>query len=175
MLCSQQSTLKLYTVSKKWKMIAALSPHSCFTQDPIASSEVYEMEIKHRIPQKREMPGTQVGKCDRSRTWCSFMMISVLLTAHTIADWKNLHKAVDACSHWLLPERGFSMGCTYDVNYTYNPVTDFALSRMLILRRVPQPYIQKSKGFHSHPRHMWCNSISTVKSLLENRYCHTQI
>lgn len=67
-LRSQLSTLKLYTVSEKWKMIAAVSPHSCFTQDPIASSEVYEMEIKHRIPQKRDVPATQVGKCDRSRT-----------------------------------------------------------------------------------------------------------
>lgn len=70
-------------------MIAAMSSHSCFTQDPIASSEVYELEIKHRIPQNREVPGTQVGKCDRSRTRCSFMLISALPTARTKAHCKK--------------------------------------------------------------------------------------
>lgn len=144
---------KLYTVSDKWKMIAAVSPHSCFTQDPIASSEVYEMEIKHRIPQKREVPGTQVGKCDRSRTRCSFVLISALPTAHTTADCKKTFAQGSWCLFSLAPSRkGFFNGLHLWPMYTYNPVTVFALSRMLMLRKVPQPYIQKSKGFHSHPR-----------------------
>lgn len=81
-------------------MIAAMSSHSCFTQDPIASSEVYELEIKHRIPQNREVPGTQVGKCDRSRTRCSFMLISALPTARTEAHCKKICTRLDLIGYY---------------------------------------------------------------------------
>lgn len=71
------------------------------------------MEIKHRIPQKRERclaltEGSTIG----AKPECSFVLISTFPTVHTIADCKNLHKAVVACSYWFLSERGFAMGCT---------------------------------------------------------------
>lgn len=72
----------------------------------------YIMEMKHRIPPEETRLTLTQESAIGAKPKCSFVLISTLPTVHAIADCKNLHKVVAACSHWLLSERGFGMGCT---------------------------------------------------------------
>lgn len=88
---------------------------------------------------------------------------------------KHLHKAVDACSHWLLPERGFSMGCTYDL-CTRTIQLQCLLSAGCWCWGKSHNHIYRNQRVSIvilEHFHLWRNSIGRVKSLLENRYCHT--